>query len=455
MAKNAIVRRIELLSDQWQEFAAAPEARLLCWQVAEGEARMVDAFFECEADERTAEHPDLFMPLTTPFAEPAGHAVALRNALVQEYAQDSDGLRELGIDTGWEPPPLRRQEAGLLPLIRVCESLHAHYEMPGKLVLVLQPDRVSDGKAYQLWLHQLAHEAPASLRVVLIDELEHPAYVKLIEARSPRVVAARAELDMPGALQELSNEAGNLDTPGGQFRDLFVRLTNLLGKRDLAGATQLGDRALALIAEHSLWHLAVPIHFALASGLLAANRSEDAVLQFAASEAAALRGEQQGPADARPTCRTLRMHSRLGHGSALLCAKEYERAAHHFTESAAFARELGDPRCALDCHRLACFGWERAGHVEQALAAGRAGLDVARGMDRATLDTSTFDYLTEGMMRVTAGLQRRSLRREVERDLAAFRAARASTPPPPPPPPTAPPPPPSAGARAGDSSELA
>ena len=221
---------------------------------------------------------------------------------------------------------------------------------------------------------------------------------------------------MPGALQQLSNDAGNLDTPGGRFRDLFLRLTNRIGKGDLEGRDGMGDLALALVAEHGLWHLGVPVHFALASGLLAASRFKEAALHFAAAESSALRGEQAGAEDARATCKTLRFQSRLGHGSALLTAKEYERAALVFTDAAPLALELGDQRGALDARRLAGFADERAGLLDEALREGRAGLGIARAMDPATRESSTFEYLCEGLLRATSGLQRRGLRRAIERE---------------------------------------
>ena len=427
MTKNAIVERIERLSDQWHAFVSARDSRILCWQLAHDELSLALAFFQAEAEEESAEHLDLFVPVLARFASSTEHGFALVAALGEEYAHSRAGLHELGLDHAWEPPPAWRQEHNIAYLIRACESLHTHYRMPGKLVLVLRPDGVKGEKAYQQWLQQLAGEAPAWLRVVLLDELDRPGYRKLLEAALPSVVAVRADLDMPGALQQLSNEAGHLDTPGGKFRDLFLRLTGRIGKGDLEGATAIGEVALAHVAEHGLWHLGVPIHFALASGLLAASRFEEAALHFGAAEASALRGEESGPEEARATCKTLRFQSRLGHGSALLGARAYERAAHTFADAAPLAIELGDPRGALDGHRLACFAYERAGQPDAALREGRAGLEIARAMDPATRESSNFEPLCEALLRVTSGVQRRGVRRELEVELAALRSPGAAS----------------------------
>ena len=73
----------------------------------------------------------MFVPIHTPFASSSEHGFALVAALREEYGQSRDGLAELGIDGGWEPPPASRQERDVAYLIRACETLRAHYGMPG------------------------------------------------------------------------------------------------------------------------------------------------------------------------------------------------------------------------------------------------------------------------------------------------------------------------------------
>ena len=60
--KNAIARRIDLLSDQWVEFAELPNARVLVWLVRPDEVPMVTALVKVETSE-SGSLPDLFVEL--------------------------------------------------------------------------------------------------------------------------------------------------------------------------------------------------------------------------------------------------------------------------------------------------------------------------------------------------------------------------------------------------------
>ncbi len=421
MRRNPIERRIEMLSDQWHAFASARGARVLCWRFAPTELGMFEAFLACEGDERLAEHGDVFVTLNAPFAEPERYGSTLMTALTDAYLENRDAWQALGAEAGWEPVRPQRREGDLPFLLRACASLRAHHALEGKFVLVLRPQRVSSPAAQRRWLQAFAAAAPEWLRAIVIDDLEHPGYGELLRPPSRAIIAVDAQLDMAGALQELSNAAGRLDTPGGSFRDLFVQVANRLGKGDLPAALALGDRALALVAEHGLGLLGVPLRFALGSGLLGAGRVDDAIAQFEAAEAVAVRGEREGPADARATCRALRLHARLALASALLSTQAFERAARHCEETEPVARAAEDPRAELDCHRLASLAWARAGQRDRALLAGQRGLAVAGAMDPETRATSTFEYLANDLLALTAGIRQREARRQVERDLAELR----------------------------------
>jgi hypothetical protein len=197
-------------------------------------------------------------------------------------------------------------------------------------------------------------------------------------------------------------------------------LGNQLAKQDLVRASELGAAALAIAAAQSWFHLAVPIHFALAAGFTSAGRFAESLARYKDAEHAALRGETEGAESARPVCRTLRLHARLGQGSTLVAAQAWDAAARHYEETAPLAAEYGDSRTELDCHRLASFAHERAGRDERAFQVGLNGLGVARTLDKELLASSSFPYLGVALLRLCEAPSRRDLSPQIEQQIVSI-----------------------------------
>jgi hypothetical protein len=422
--KNPIEKRLAQLSDQWGEFIDDKDARILVWQIKADEARMIDTFLAAEAHEKAGEHADYFSTFETPFDNPVGHGYLLRKEFVDRYRKAQDGMAEQGLPGDWEPPTVEPNEADIPFLIRTCASFIQHYKLPGAFVLVLQPKTATDPAAYQLWLHRFAVAAPATVRAFVLDDASKPSYGTLCASDKKRVMTTRADLDMPGALEAISREGGNLDTPGGKYRDLFVKMGVALGKQDLPSAIALGDLALAIAAAQGWFHMAAPIQFAIAGSLAATGRFTEAIARYLAAELSAAEGESKGQEELKPICKQIRMQARLGRGSALIAGGAWGMAAKLYEETAPLAKEVGDPRSELDCHRLASFSYEQNNQPDEAWKAGLPGMQVARAMDEETRKTSTFPYLGEGMMRLCSG-PRRTLAPQMEREIVAIAGTRA------------------------------
>jgi hypothetical protein len=419
--QNPILEQLDVIEDTWTEFAETPGARLLCLELRHDETRLFDAFIARELEERAAELPDLFLTLETPFEHLAVHGFALQQTLTSEYQSAQPGLAAEGVAATWSPPVyLDRAESDVAFFARTCESFHQHHAVERHLAVVLRPSVVADVAVYRQWLQKLLSTSAGHVRFVALDSAGAPELRVLAEAEPARAKSRRPALDMPGAIEALSQNAGNLDTPGGQYRDLFVRLGSQLAKQDLARATELGAAALAIAAAQSWFHLAVPIHFALAAGFTSAGRFADSLACFKNAEHAALRGQSEGPEEARPVCRPLRLHARLGQGSTLFAAQAWDAAARHYEETAPVAVEYGDPRTELDCHRLASFAHERAGRDERAFQVGLNGLGVARTMDKELLASSTFPYLGVALLRLCEAPSRRDLAPQIEQQIVTI-----------------------------------
>jgi hypothetical protein len=413
--KNPISARLELLSDQWEEFAVDERARLLCWLFQQDEQRMVDAFLASQGNDDANSLPDVFVELVSAFENYHGHGYTLYEELSTGYLASGDVLREQGIAADWQPAAFgARPSDDVHFLVERCQSFSAHYRLGRHLVLVLRPKVVTDAGAFDAWLQRLVRESPPNLRVLVIDSAEAPARATLAQSEPVRVRVQLAALDMPTALEEISRDGGNLETPGGQFRHLFVKMGNALRKQDTPLALQLGTAAISLATSQRWWYAVVPVHFALAGGLSLAGRLEEAIGQFRAGEAAAVQGETDGPEEARAACKTMRLQARLGCGSTLISAAAWSAAAQVYEGAVPLAVDLGDQAVLLDCHRLASFCHEQAGNAERAFSTGMDGLEVARRMDKQALETSTFPYLGEGLMRTSAP---RGVSPQVEREI--------------------------------------
>jgi hypothetical protein len=308
--------------------------------------------------------------------------------------------------------------------VRVCESFFAFYELKGLLVLVLRPHEVLDVAGYRSWLQQLTQALPAFIRLLVLDEAEHPAYAALASSAPPRIVSVRAALDMPGALQQLSDAAGGLDTPGGQFRDAFVRTGNTLGAGQLDHALTLGAAAVAVAQAHGLWHLAVPVHVALGVALLGAKRGAETLAQYDAAEAAAQRGMTLEDPLTSDVCKTLYLQSRVGHGAALIALGSFSEAAELYEQISPLMAAAGDLPGWLDCQRLASFCHERAGAHDRAWQTGMQGLEVARSMTESARATSSLPYLADALRRVSVNMHEGAAK-QLERELAALQPTAA------------------------------
>lgn len=419
-----VVRRLQLLSYEYMQFSKDKDARILCWRFQPDEVRMAEAFLGMEEDEQAGQTGDIFLQLRTPFRNPSVYGYSLRQELIDWYGAEKDNLTELGLDTDWVPPQAGTSGKGIHVLLDTLSSFLQHYAIQSRLVLVLRPKLIEQVPPYRHWLCNIAQEATEQVRILLFDNALTPGFETLSSEEKQRIWIQEPELDMASALEELSVAGGNLDQPGGQYRHLFVKLTNALKEQDLTTALTLGDKAVKLAAAQSWYYLAVPVHMALAGGLTNTGQHQDAVARYQAAEAAAAQGETDGLEEARASCPQLRLQARMGCGSAFIAAGEWEHAALQFSETAPLAAEQGNMRAELDCHRLASFCYEQIGDQDKAFQAGGEGVQVARKMDKETLQTSTFAYLGEAMMRLCKNVNYRGLASHTEQEIIKIAGTR-------------------------------
>lgn len=412
-----IVERLEQVASQWADFAEQPDARVLCWVLEPDEHAMIDAFVAVEDDPEASQTQDLFVPLKAPFV-PGRYGTALLAEFTERATELHRGLED-SQRPAWQPPRAAGGAPDPLPFLQACQSFIEHYQLPGLLALVLNPQEIADVPAFVAWLDLVARTALPKLpklRLVVRDEARAPALAPLVKAQPERVVAVPADLDMPAARLEISEDAGNLDTPGGQYRHAFVQMGNALGKPDLATADQQAKVALAITTAQG-WHaLAVPIHLAMGASLAGAGKNEEANRRYLAAETAAAEGEKAGD----ETCGKLRVQARLCRGTLLIHAGAWQLAATLYAETVPLAVAVKDPGMIIDCHRLASFCRERAEQWAPAWQHGVDGLAYARTVDKQALANTQLGYLGAGLERLCKRDQYSGAWKRIEQELAAL-----------------------------------
>lgn len=394
-----IVERLERLRTQWATFAEDASARLLCWHIRPGDERMVETFFDAESHE-TSEALDLFVRLDVPFNGVRGHGQRLVRALDGFYRELEDELAEAGVDTSWTPPDPPVDDAeGAAVLAATGLSFWKHHQpLFRRLALVLQPTRIASESAWTEWLEQVVtHLATEHVRIVTVDASETALLVDVAERRPDAVHVVDPDLRMGAAMEEVSEAAGGLDTPPGQFRHLYVQLSNALAENDMARAESLGEKALAIARQERWYHLGAAVHFAIGAGWLTAQDVPRSVRRYEKAEQAAIdmmEAEEEGG-------RSLRVKVRLAAGGVFLAAKAYDRAAELYAETAPMAEADDDPLMTMECWRMAAYAYECAKDWDAAWDAGQKALDVGEAMDAEQRAHSTLPFVGEGLLRVT------------------------------------------------------
>lgn len=412
---NGLRRRLDLLQDQWTQFALDPKARLLRWAVAPDEVCMVEALWAKESDEWAAETPDLLLRLQSPFEDPEEHGRALRRELLDMLNRAQEALAEEGPRRRWTCPASAPDASDVQALVAALEAFHAVHA-PGEAVVGvwLDPQEVVDPGLYAAWLLLLAKAASAACRFVVLEDSAWPALEELAKADPERVQSAEAGLDMPAAQEEISRQGGDLETPGGMFRHLFVQMSNAAKKGEVARATELADRAAALAEEQKWPALAAAAHMAL-GGVLAGGQPQQAMERYRLAEEFAARAEEEGSRQ----CGSISLHARMASGAVLISTGAFAEAETWYRETAPVAEAAQDARSVVDCWRLASFSHEQSGALEAAWDAGVAGFEVGRKLDAKAKKASSLPYLAEGLMRLASKRPLRSRAQGMEELIVA------------------------------------
>lgn len=430
--KNPIEARLDLLHDQWTEFAQNPEPRLLRWLCKPDEVGMVDTFVAAESDPQACNTPDLFLRFDDPFLHEEAHGYVLRESFIKAYEEARPALEKEGLPADFVAPHAQSGDDDVHALLRTLNAYHVH--QGGQVVLLacyLTPAGVRDLRAYQLWLQRLIHASPAHLRFALVDTLDAPRFAELATTEPTLTVSTPADLSMSKAAEQISSEAGGLDTPGGRFRQLFVMLGSAAKELDLVQALPLALAATNLAKDQGWFHLAGIIQIMLASIHAGTGDQLSALRCYTEAEQDGIRVYEHGESGAAPPSGAtevegdtakmyglrLRRDARFGQGASLIATGAWGTAAKVYLDAAPIAHALGDARGEFDAFRLAATCFARDDKPHEAWHSGMKGFEVAGRMDEETRKSSTLPYLGQDMLRLTSHADYAPYRPSIERSL--------------------------------------
>lgn len=394
-----ILERLNRLRTQWADFSGDADARLLYWGIEPGDERMVETFFDAEATEAGVTD-DLFVRLDVPFDGGRGHGQRLVRAMTEFYRMLGDDLAEHGVDTSWTPDeaPVDDPE-GAADLAAAGLSFWQHHQpLFRRLAFVLQPARVAKTEAWANWLERaVPYFVTEHVRMVVVGSADPSPMADAAERLPDAIHVVEADLRMGEAMEDVSEAAGGLDTPQGQFRHLYVQLGNALAARDMPRAEALATDALAIARDERWFHLGAAVHFAVASGWLAEQDFPRSLDRYEKAEYAAIdmiEADEEGGL-------TLRVKVRFGVAGVLLAAGSYDRAGAYYAETAPMAEADEDALMTMESWRMAAYAYECASDWEAAWDAGWKALDVGETMDETERTQSTLPFVGEALMRIT------------------------------------------------------
>jgi hypothetical protein len=413
---NPITRRLDRLSMQWLQFVDDAPARVLRWRVRPDEARMVETFLGVENSEG-GQMPALFVRLVVPFQAAHTYAFAVRDELLAQIDREAEEDDTLA---GFHPPRPRADDHGLVGLRDLSVALVDHVRARGveldQLVLAILPPSVVDIAGFATFVARLAEALVATdVRAIVLDDRDAPRLDPAVDLAPGRIHTEVADIDMPGAMLEVSARAGGLEEPHGRFRHAYTKMLLAVADRDLDAAQVRATEASAVAEPQGWWHLVVAVRFCVGTGFLDAERPAEAIRWFRAAEARldAPRSETGSDDDAALVL-GLRLKCRLGMAAACYFAQAFGRAAEAYGAAAEIAIELKDLLAEIDARRMQSHCLERDGRIDEAWDAGVAGLGVGAKIPAADRRTSTLPHLGEAMLGLTKRSRLAHARRPIE-----------------------------------------
>ncbi|CAJ3258736.1 Uncharacterised protein [Burkholderia pseudomallei] len=401
----------------WQRFAKDRAARLMIWQTNEADAQLVQLYFQTQEEMSSA-----VIVMRSDFVDGAHYAPALTDELIRFYDSRRDASNAQGLRADWQPP---RDDGGhsVLRFLSVADSLMQHHpDIFPAMVFALQPAQVRDDAALARWLGEWLHVIETSPRLgarvrFVLPRIDAEPFEPLQQQHSRTVHIVKGRYTMASVPRELLAESGERG-PNGEFRRLFVELSETIGDGDPARLERLRAAALQ-IAEREQWlDQCVVVHLIAGAAYLKWHDHERALDAY---RRATESGERVAGAG-HPAGHKLVANGLFGEASVHLTHKAFAPAAYCYERAAASMTASRDALMTVEAWRMSAVCWEKAGEREHALEAGFNALDAGLLIDESMRLNSNLRLVVEWMVKQVGAFDRR--RSELSDKVAALRGGR-------------------------------
>ncbi|SAK49426.1 hypothetical protein AWB80_01346 [Caballeronia pedi] len=411
---NPVERRMMAAHEDWLAFANDKSARLLYWHANEADAELLKVFFQTQREMSNA-----VLELNSPFEDADRYPAALAEEIIAFYDTRREGSARTGIVADWKPPARNHAHAAQ-HLFAVLNSLMLHHPdvFPG-MVLVLAPARNDKPKAFEACLDKLLNllNGPYAglsrrLRLVLMGT-DPNAFGGLAKQRPDAVRRTDGRYQMQALPRELAAQSGERGATG-QFRRLFVELSESLGHNDPARLERLRASALGVSDAKQWFDQSATVHLLAGAAYLKWGSADLALSAYRDATASA----QQAREASHPAGNKLVVNGLFGEASVQITRERYLDAARCYAKAAEFARVDKDSILLVEAHRMRAWCLDRARERDAALDAGFLALGAGQSMEPALRANSNLQLVVSWMLERIGWLHVR--RGELERALEAL-----------------------------------
>jgi tetratricopeptide (TPR) repeat protein len=240
---------------------------------------------------------------------------------------------------------------------------------------------MKDAKAFAAWLATLLDEARADpslarrMRYATHVEDEAP-FAGLVKQRGRAVQVIHGQYHMQAVPRELVAESGERG-PGGQFRRLFVELSETLALDDPARLARLRGAALSVAQKAQWFDQCVVVDLLAGSAYLKWRDYGNALAAYRGAFASSAKAIEAG----QPAGDKLAANALFGEASVHLMRNEPLKAVPCYERAAAHCRAAQDAILTVEAWRMHAWCLDRARWREPAIDSGFRALAAAQGID--------------------------------------------------------------------------